>query len=282
MAYSQSNGALPARPCPPRLPGAPRAGVVHLRHLHTERYTVVGNHLAQHRELSATAIGLAVHIQSLPDGAPVTVKALAARFSEGETRIARALNELVRAGYLVRTRTRDTTGRIITRTFFKEHPGAGQLTERAPAPPSPPSPPREPRTPTPPPPPPTGPAAELLSRLRLTDHRLLLSTRDVHELVPTVTAWLAQDATPAQITRTLTAGLPPAQVPIHHPSRFLAHRLTTLLPPPLPTTPRGADSSEPSRPVPLINCDGCDRAFRSRDPRAHCGDCRSRQEHPAA
>jgi DNA-binding GntR family transcriptional regulator len=105
---------------------------------------VVGNHLAQHRELSATAIGLAVHIQSLPDGAPVTVKALAARFSEGETRIARALNELVRAGYLVRTRTRDTTGRITTRTLFKEHPGATQPPERNP------STHREPRTPTPP------------------------------------------------------------------------------------------------------------------------------------
>lgn len=277
MADPQSNGALPAHPCPPRLPNAPRAGVVHLRHRHTERYTVVGNHLAQHRELSATAIGLAVHIQSLPDGAPVTVKALAARFSEGETRIARALNELVRAGYLVRTRTRDTTGRITTRTLFKEHPGATQPPERNP------STHREPRTPTPPPPPPaTGPAAELLSRLRLTDPRLLLSTRDVHELVPAVTAWLAQDATPAQITRTLTAGLPPAQVPIHHPSRFLAHRLTTLLPPPLPTAPRGADSPGSPRPAPLINCDGCDRAFRSHDPKARCGNCRAQQERTAA
>jgi len=252
---------------------------------------VVGNHLSQHPDLSATAIGLAVHIQSLPDGAPVTVKALAARFSEGDTRVARALNELVRAGYLVRTRIRDTTGRITTRTVYKEHPNATPLPERAPTPPTPPSKPhppapaRTPATPTPrpsSPPPPSGPAAEILSGLRMTDPRLLLSTRDVHDLIPAVTAWLAQDATPAQITRTLTAGLPPAQVPIHHPSRFLSHRLATLLPPPLPTTPRGGHNPGVPRPAPLINCDGCDRAFRSHAPKARCGDCRPQRKHPAA
>ncbi|TLQ45507.1 hypothetical protein FEF34_23080 [Streptomyces marianii] len=32
---------------------------------HTSGFTVVGNHLAQHRGLSCLAIGLAVHIQSL-------------------------------------------------------------------------------------------------------------------------------------------------------------------------------------------------------------------------
>ncbi|MEU6706311.1 hypothetical protein [Streptomyces wuyuanensis] len=35
---------------------------------HTSGFTVVGNHLAQHRGLSCLAIGLAVHIQSLRDG----------------------------------------------------------------------------------------------------------------------------------------------------------------------------------------------------------------------
>jgi hypothetical protein len=71
MADPQSNAALPAPPLPE---GAPPAGVIHVRHRHADRFTVVGNHLAQHPHLSAVAIGLAVHIQSLPDGAPVSVK----------------------------------------------------------------------------------------------------------------------------------------------------------------------------------------------------------------
>ncbi|MEV6590264.1 hypothetical protein [Streptomyces acidicola] len=50
---------------------------------HDEQFTVVGNHLAQHPDLSLTAIGLAVHIQSLPTGSLVGIKVLAAKFPEG-------------------------------------------------------------------------------------------------------------------------------------------------------------------------------------------------------
>ncbi|MEU5568811.1 hypothetical protein [Streptomyces coeruleorubidus] len=131
MADPQSNAAVPAYPspehslpAPPELPpDAPRAGVLHVRHRHTERYTVVGNHLAQHPRLSATAIGIGVHIQSLPDGASVTIKALALRFPEGEVTIGRALRDLEDAGYLVRRRVPLGGGRIATRTFFLDHPG---------------------------------------------------------------------------------------------------------------------------------------------------------------
>lgn len=77
-------------------------------------------------------------------------------------------------------------------------------------------------------------------------------------------AWLSADATPAQITRALTANLTPAPVPIP-PSHFLAPRLATLLPPPLPTTPR-ATEPKPAHPAQLINCDGCDRASASMTP----------------
>ncbi|WP_436842114.1 hypothetical protein [Streptomyces virginiae] len=38
-------------------------GVIHDNSRHTSRFTVIGNHLAQHAELSLLAIGLAVHIQ---------------------------------------------------------------------------------------------------------------------------------------------------------------------------------------------------------------------------
>ncbi|WP_124268524.1 hypothetical protein [Streptomyces sp. ADI96-02] len=107
------------------IPGPlPPSGVIHLAVPHTGRFTVVGNHLAQHAELSLTAIGLAVHIQSLPTGAPVGVKRLAGRFPEGEIRIAAALRELEAHGYLHRVRLRLPNGRVVTRTVSCNRPDA--------------------------------------------------------------------------------------------------------------------------------------------------------------
>ncbi|MFI2115354.1 hypothetical protein ACH489_12885 [Streptomyces rubiginosohelvolus] len=102
----------------------PTSGVIHITLPHTDRFTVVGNHLAQHPDLSCIAVGLAVRIQSLPQGAKVGVKALAARCREGEKRIAAALRELEAHGYLRRVRDRLPSGRIITRTVFCNRPTA--------------------------------------------------------------------------------------------------------------------------------------------------------------
>ncbi|MFF0572323.1 helix-turn-helix domain-containing protein [Streptomyces sp. NPDC004041] len=286
MADPQSNAAPSAYPEIPA--DAPPSGVIHIRHRHTERFTVVGNHLAQHAELSAAAIGIAVYIQSLPDGVSVTAKALALHFSEGETTIRRALNELERAGYIARPRIPLGGGRFATRTLSYDKPGcvpeskqkqkpnpapaqAPAPTSASAAPPAPSDPPAQPQSSAHPAPPqrPSGPAADLLARLRLADPRLLLSAGDVQRLAPAVETWLSRAATPAQITRTLTANLPPEPVPIHHPARFLEYRLRNLLPPPLPT-----EESQPPGPAPLVTCDGCERAFRSHDPDASYGDCR--------
>ncbi|WP_432024031.1 hypothetical protein [Streptomyces parvus] len=107
------------------IPGpVPPSGVLHVVIPHTSRFTVVGNHLAQHAELSLIAIGIAVYIQSLPTGTEVGIKALTARFPEGEVKIARALRELEAHGYLRRTRVRLTKGRVATRTVFCNQPGA--------------------------------------------------------------------------------------------------------------------------------------------------------------
>ncbi|GAA2409816.1 helix-turn-helix domain-containing protein [Streptomyces glaucosporus] len=294
--------AEPQLSAPSRTPsGVPRSGVVHVTVRHTERFTVVGNHLAQHGELSLTAIGLAVHIQSLPQGARVDIRTLAARFPEGETRIAAALRELEAHGYLERTRTRLPGGRIVTRTVSYNNPAARAgiprssvcLTRPAPVPvrvpvasavpdrPAEPAP--APAVPAPPPVPPsplpeprtTGnpvrerAATAILVELRRDDPRLLLSERDVRRLAPAVAAWLERGAAPDAVRRTLTAGLPAE--PLRHPAALLAHRLTALLPPPLPAAPPSAPP--PPRPDPLRNCDGCDRAFRSPDP-GLCRDCR--------
>ncbi|MEV8034772.1 helix-turn-helix domain-containing protein [Streptomyces sp. NPDC086182] len=109
-----------------------RGGLVHDNTRHTTRFTVIGNHLAQHPELSGLAIGLGAHIQSLPAGAPVDIKTLAARFPEGVSRIAAALRELEAHGYLRRTRERVPGGRIVTRTVSCNQPGHRPAPEAVP------------------------------------------------------------------------------------------------------------------------------------------------------
>ncbi|MFD8864691.1 MULTISPECIES: helix-turn-helix domain-containing protein [Streptomyces] len=139
------------------------------------------------------------------------------------------------------------------------------------------------RVPPPPLPQPAAPAPErtrtaaaLLATLRRDDDRLLLSERDVHRLAPAVAAWLERGATPDAVRRTLATGLPPD---LRHPAALLAHRLTALLPPPLPADQPAEPAQRPPV-VPLQNCDGCDRAFRAPSPGC-CRDCREANEAPA-
>ncbi|WP_414505955.1 helix-turn-helix domain-containing protein [Streptomyces sp. NEAU-L66] len=273
--------------------------MTHIRQYQPDRYTIIGNHLAQHRDLSLTAIGVGTHILSLPEGAPVDIRTLAARFPEGRDRIAFALRELEAHGYVERVRERTAEGRVITRTYAHSAPGAtgtGPSQEEA-APPTPaPAESRRPlraASPVPPGPPrsqaPAPAVAEpsvsgehqaaahaLLVSLRRTDDRLTLPERDVRRLASSVAAWFANGASAAAVRRTLTAGLPPD---LQNPAGLLAHRLRELLPPPLPADPEGPPSAltGPPRPAPFQTCDGCERAFRGREP-GLCRDCRSEPE----
>lgn len=261
-------------------PSAPSraSGLIHVNVRHTTRFTVVGNHLAQHRELSLLAIGLAVHLQSLPAGTPVGIKALAAKFPESEMRIAGAMRELETHGYLKRFNERLPTGRLAPRTVSYNRPGAEpdpvpETPPETPEPPDAPPPPGRPErpkpaprpvtpAPSPPLPPAHQPAADLLARLRLHEPRLLLAARDIQRLAPGVATWLERGASPDAVVRTLAATLPDDLI---HPAGLIAHRLAALLPPPLPAQPPARD--------PLQNCDSCDRAFRSAEP-GRCRDCR--------
>ena len=254
-------------------------GLTHDNTRHTTRFTVIGNHLAQHPELSGLAIGLAVYIQSLPTGARVDIKTLAARFPEGPTRIAAALRELETPGYLRRTRERTPGGRIVTRTISCNQPGssrrdthgdahAAPKATRATKP--------APRKALPPVPRPAYPApaliqqaTDLLAGLRRHDPRLLLSTCDTAHLAPGVAAWLERDVTPTAVRHALTADLPPEG--LRRPAALLAHRLTAQLPPP---SPFRAPAPPPAVRHPLQTCEACDRAFRSPEP-GHCRDCRT-------
>ncbi|WP_329350420.1 helix-turn-helix domain-containing protein [Streptomyces sp. NBC_01261] len=261
--------------------GHGHGGLTHDNARHTARFTVIGNHLAQHPELSALAIGLGVHIQSLPAGSRVDIKSLAARFPEGTTRIAAALRELETHGYLRRERHRVPDGRIVTRTISCNQPGSGRRDSDAPETPStastPSTPKRHaPRKALPPVPRPAHPspaliqqATDLLTGLRRHDPRLLLSACDTAHLAPGVAAWLERDVTPTAVRHALTTDLPPEG--LRRPAALLAHRLTAQLPPPPPfRTP----APPPAVRHPLHNCDGCDRAFRSPTP-GRCHECRT-------
>ncbi|ARF59566.1 helix-turn-helix domain-containing protein [Streptomyces gilvosporeus] len=279
----------------------PHTGVTHVRRRQPDRYTIIGNHLAQHRELSLTAVGLATYILSLPEGASVDIRTLAARFPEGRDRIAFALRELEAQGYLARVRERTAGGRVITRTYAYNDPAAAAPTmssagrvgagagagageprpartvppvpvRSGPVPPAPvlPAPPVAPAPPEPPEPPRTPQyraAVVLLAGLRRSDDRLTLAERDIRRLAPALAAWLDNGASPAAVQRTLTARLP---ADLENPAGLLAHRLRELLPPPLP---EASVAPAAPRPHPLQTCDGCERAFRALRP-GLCRDCR--------
>ena len=205
---------------------------------------MIGNHLAQHPELSSSPSGSAPTSSRCPKGAPVDIKTLAARFPEGATRIAAALRELEAHGYLRRERVRTPAGRIVTRTISCNQPGRTRQQDepdagtsdaaRAAAGRS-----KAPRKPLPAVPQPaySGPgllqtATDLLADLRRTDSRLLLSACDTAHLAPGVAAWLERDLTPTAVRDALTADLPPE--PLRRPAALLAHRLAAQLPPPPP------------------------------------------------
>ncbi|MFJ9788389.1 helix-turn-helix domain-containing protein [Streptomyces globosus] len=281
----------------PSAPACPTAGIRHINRDHTRRYVKVGNHLAQHRELSLTAIGLAVHIQSLPSGASVTIKSLAGRFPEGEVRIAAAMRELEYHGYLRRRRERAASGRVVAFTESYNNPPAlwaEARTAREAAPPEPAAPRPQEAAPQPEPAPaadgeeadpepapaekttrPAHPEAyDLLARLRLRDPRLVLSKRDVERLAPAVSEWLDQGLPPAAVSASLTNGLPLA--PIHSPYGLLLHRIRELAPARLPT-PLPIGTARPDRTLhPLRTCPTCDKAHRSPTP-GECPPCTRRR-----
>ncbi|MFF3688684.1 helix-turn-helix domain-containing protein [Streptomyces sp. NPDC002187] len=102
-------------------------GVIQVREHQPDRYTIVGNHLAQHAELSLTAIGLATYILSLPDGSQMDIRTLAERFPEGRDRITAALKELEEHGYAQRVLVRTPKGRLVTRTYAFNEPEATRV-----------------------------------------------------------------------------------------------------------------------------------------------------------
>ena len=75
-------------------------------------FTVMSNHHLRDKSLSLKAKGLLSQVLSLPEEWDYTLQGLAYINREQINAIRQAVHELERAGYIVRTRERDSRGRL--------------------------------------------------------------------------------------------------------------------------------------------------------------------------
>ncbi|MFJ2220918.1 hypothetical protein OG473_15155 [Streptomyces anulatus] len=288
---------------------APSAGVVHINIRLTDGYSIISNRLSQHRDMSLLAIGLGTHIQSLPAGRRIGVKALAAIFPESEARIAAALRELEHHGFLRRIRERVQGGRVATRTESYNHPEAAArravpqlvrvpkpvqeqvpepvpvsasepvvVREPAPAPPAPapapdPAPRLVPSAAAPKPPPPPLPFPRRPSAPLFDEAARLLAGLQVSAPLFALSEVDVERLTPG-VAAWLERGVRPDAVRValtDDPPVPLRHPAKLVRHRLVALLPPPVPAAVPV--VPLQNCDDCDRAFRSPVPGC-CGECR--------
>ncbi|MFD4634140.1 hypothetical protein ACFVYR_28700 [Streptomyces sp. NPDC058284] len=187
---------------------------------------------------------LATFVDHLPDGAAMGHKVIAAehpRYGQQATRT--SLRRLTEAGHLRWVKehitVEDNSMRWVTRTYWSREPkspewwvefvrarhgrdvtdayqsGLARATEpeegEAAAPADEPS-----------------AAHHTLAQLRTADRRMALSEQECKQLAPRAAEWLERGATPQDITRALTEGLPPT---VTNPGGFARTRLENKMPP---------------------------------------------------
>ena len=242
------------------------------RSARTRFFTALGNEVLRDNRLSFCARGILGHLLSLPDGQRGDIRTLAERTPEGRERVASALRELERFGYLKRTVKRTPGGRIYTAVDVfdtpegpsaqvspnAEFPGPGGLDASAdgdhhlnqrdeePTHPAPPAEDAEAgregdgdaETKT---------SAELLARVARTEPKLSLGRREALRLAPLVTEWRRRGASDLHVINSLTAGLPRGGV--YHPARFIETRLRTKMPAERSVAPSRSECDECGVPV---------------------------------
>ncbi|MFI6704087.1 hypothetical protein ACIBJC_35010 [Streptomyces sp. NPDC050509] len=232
---------------------------------------------------------IAGFIDRLPDGADISVKALAKVMEYGQCALRTALNFLERAGHLLRRReflVGTGGGRWVTRTWFSRAArgddswGAGvDATVAAPdqAPVSAPAP-----GPAPAPAPGTRAGRSrgylVLASVGRRCPALSLSAADCAALEALAAEWFVRGAGEEDVLRALTDGLP---VPVHHAAGLVRSRLTAKLPPEPADTPVVSHRAAPAR----VECGTCQAPGQ---PEAlvdgECGTCRGAPaavRHPA-
>jgi hypothetical protein len=238
------------------------------RTAHLRFFTTLNNEVLRDNRLSFCARGVLCHLLSLPDGQRGDIRTLTDRTPEGRERVASALRELERFGYLRRVKKQTPEGRIYTEvdvfespdgppsqvTPSTKSPGSGELAggsygdhlvneldEETTHP--------APRVKTveagregddvee------TKASAELLARVARAEPKLSLGQREALRLAPLVTEWRRRGASDLHVIGSLTAGLP--RTGIYHPARFIETRLLSKM----PAERRAAPT--------LLECDQC-------------------------
>ncbi|THA30067.1 hypothetical protein E6R18_21670 [Streptomyces sp. A1277] len=203
---------------------------------------------------------IAAYIDSLRDGADISVKTLAKALPYGQCAIRTTLNRLQDAGHLRRGSECVASGENllwVTRTFFSRTArddawwaafSRGDVPKDTPRATS-------------------SRAFILLAALGRAAPALTLSQRDCVTLEPQMTEWLTRGATEAEVMHALTAGLPDR---VHHAASFVAKRLQTKLPP----------AREPHTVLRSLECSEC-RAPGTPEalPGGKCRTCRGTPTH---
>ncbi|MFJ5225746.1 hypothetical protein [Streptomyces sp. NPDC088400] len=231
--------------------------------------------------LPAREAAIAGFIDRLPDGADISVKALAKVLDYGQCALRTALNRLQRAGHLRRGREHvvgSGGARWVTRTWFSRtardnawwasYVTGSSVSGDVPDAPS------------------TAASAEpvrlsdcsrvpersraytVLVAVGRRNPAVSLSAADCAALEPLAAEWFVRGATEEDVLRTLTDGLP---VPVHHPAGLIRERLKSKLPP--------VPSASERPPLRVMECATCRAPGR---PEAlvdgDCGACRGEPE----
>ena len=223
------------------------------RSARTRHFTVLGNEVLRDSRLSFCARGILAHLLSQHDGKREDIRKLTDRTPEGRERVASAMRELERFGYLKRTKKRTPEGQIYTEVDVFDAPG-GSSPQVAPDPEFPgsggaaPGPdgdhPVNDRGEQPTHPAPstedaevgregdsdedTDASAALIARIGRSEPKLSIGQSEALRLAPLVTEWRRRGASDLHVIGALTAGLPSGGV--YHPVRFLESRLRSKMP----------------------------------------------------
>ncbi|MEE1802397.1 hypothetical protein PUR57_27520 [Streptomyces sp. JV176] len=173
---------------------------------------------------------IAGFIDRLPDGADISVKALAKVMEYGQCALRTALNFLERAGHLFRRRelvVGPAGGRWVTRTWFSRvardseswtPQRSGEASESV----------AEPVVRRPARLPARSRGYAVLASVGRRCAVLSLSAAECAELEPLAAEWFVRGAGEEELLRALTGGLP---APVHHPAGLVRSRLVAKLPP---------------------------------------------------
>jgi hypothetical protein len=256
------------------------------RTAHQRFFTTLGNEVLRDNRLSFCARGILGHLLSLPDGQRGDIRTLTERTPEGRERVASALRELERFGYLKRVVKRTPEGRVYTEVDVFDTPD-GPSTQATPKTVSPGSgglaatsdgdhPVNEQAgKPTLPQPTAdekpgregdgdeeTAASAQLLTRVARAEPKLALGVGEVLRLAPLVTEWRRRGASDLHIIGSLTAGLPSGGV--YHPARFIETRLRNKMPAERRIAPARSECGECRVPVVVAGlCRACRQEERA-------------------